>query len=91
MAAFPKSEFSDWVNHPITKDFLAAVMSVASDHVAELVRRQTVDVNRDQWLRGTIAMADVVASYQPEFVEEQQSAEDAIAAEIVEQGEPDEA
>ncbi len=65
-----KSEFNDWRNLAITQELLTALVEQANQIATELLRRSTVDTNRDQWLKGTLVGIDLACGFVPELVPE---------------------
>ncbi len=65
-----KEEFSDWRNHPITKELFDTLLLQANLAATELLRRPTSDVEKDQWLKGQLVGIDLACGFSPELIPE---------------------
>ncbi len=65
-----KEEFSDWRNHPITKELFDSLLVQANMASTELLRRFTIDIEKDQWLKGQLVGIDLACGFTPELVPE---------------------
>ncbi len=77
-----KQEFIDWRQQEITAALLETLAEKANLAVTEVIRRQAVDIGRDQFLKGYIAGLDEAVSFQPEYVPE--SVKEAIDGDVIE-------
>jgi hypothetical protein len=68
--AVTKAEFSDWRDHPISKELLESINEQCNKIVEEILNRQDPNVNRDQYLKGMLSGFSQVVGFTPDWVED---------------------
>lgn len=66
--AVRKELYVDWVRNPVTEALKEELRVDVENLVAEMIRRDRPDADRDQYVRAFVKVADAVISWTPEFV-----------------------
>lgn len=74
--AVSKAQYSEWKTHPVTEELKRELTVTLETLVGQMVMRMEPDPGRDGFTRAFARAVDVVLSWQPEFITEEQDAED---------------
>ena len=68
--ALSKSDYIAWRDSKETQEIFTELREAAESVAAELLNRESINVDRDQFLKGFLKAIDQVLSWRPEFIEE---------------------
>lgn len=74
--AVRKELYGEWKTHPVTDELKRELRETLETLVGQMVMRMEPDPGRDGFTRAFARAVDVVLSWQPEFITEEQDAED---------------
>lgn len=67
--AVSRSQYADWLMHPVTQEAKEDVRRAAEDIAARVLTRRVVD-QEDLYLKGFLSGIQEMLGYQPEITEE---------------------
>ena len=71
MSLFNRYEFAEWQQYDITTELMKQIAETATGAAQEILIRETVNTDRDQYLKGFIAGLSLVAGWKPEIIKEE--------------------